>query len=209
MDIVTKLLLVLAVILVSMILHEFMHGVTAYWLGDDTAKVNGRLTFNPLRHLDPFLSFILPLILAVSGGPIFGGAKPVPIDPHKLRWGEWGMALTAIAGPATNFVLAFICFALWATLRPIGLTEDFLLLGFQVNMGFCIFNLIPIPPLDGSRVLYAVAPDGVRQIMASMERFGLIVVFVLIFFLGGLFGQIMSAGISGMFDVYVSLFRII
>jgi Zn-dependent protease len=206
MDIIIKLLLVLVVILISMILHELMHGLTAYWLGDDTAKANGRLTFNPIKHLDPFLSFILPLILAVGGGPIFGGAKPVPINPQRLKWGELGMALVAIAGPLTNFVLAFIFFAFWAIFQPVGIASDFLLLGFQINMGFCIFNLIPIPPLDGSRILYAVAPNGVRQVMTSMERFGLVIVFVLIFFLGGLFGQIMIGGISGMFDVYISLF---
>jgi Zn-dependent protease len=206
MDIVIRLIMVFAVILVSMILHELMHGLTAYWLGDDTAKVNGRLTFNPIKHLDPFLSFILPLILAVSGRPIFGGAKPVPINPYRLKWGEWGMALTAVAGPATNFILAFLFFAVWAIFQPYGIASEFLLLGFQINMGFCIFNLIPIPPLDGSRVLYAVAPDGVRRLMAGMERYGLIIVFMMIFFLGGLFGQVMYTGINGMFNIYLSLF---
>ena len=206
MDIVLDLGLVIIVILLSMVLHEFMHGLTAYWLGDNTAKINGRLSFNPIKHIDPFLSLLLPLILAVSGGPIFGGAKPVPINPNNLRWREWGMALVAIAGPLTNFILAFIFFTLLAIFQPSGIMMDFLLLGFQINMGFCIFNLLPIPPLDGSRILYAIAPDVVRRIMVSMECYGLIIVFVAIFLLGGVFGQFMTTGISATFDFFISLF---
>ena len=106
----------LGVTFVSMVLHELMHGLTAYWLGDDTAKVNGRLSLNPIKHIDPYLTIILPGLIILSNFflgtnmPIFGGAKPVPFNPNKVKGGEWGAALVAIAGPLTNLVLAFICF---------------------------------------------------------------------------------------------------
>lgn len=100
------ILIAFGVILLSMMLHELAHGYVAYLLGDETAKDEGRLTLNPFKHLDPVLSVAMPLLLFLSGGPIFGGAKPVPIDPKKLKHGVWGMAMVAIAGPLTNFVLA-------------------------------------------------------------------------------------------------------
>lgn len=206
MDILIELGLVIAVIIISMALHELMHGLVAYWLGDTTAKSNGRLTLNPIKHIDPFLSLLLPLVLAISGGPIFGGAKPVPINPHNLRWKEWGMALVAFAGPLTNFVLSFLFFTALVIIQPSGLLSDFLALGFRVNIGFCIFNLLPIPPLDGSRILYAIAPDGVRRIMASIEQYGLIIVFAMIFILGGVFGQFMAFVINEVFQLFASLF---
>ena len=95
------IVVVLGLILVSMILHELAHGVVAYMLGDDTAKKQGRLSLNPLKHLDPIISIALPLLMFISGGPIFGGAKPVPINTRNLKGGAWGMALVAIAGPIT------------------------------------------------------------------------------------------------------------
>mgnify|MGYP001023514452 CR=1 FL=1 len=109
---IVYLIIVVVVILVSMTLHEIMHGLTGYWLGDDTAKHQGRLTLNPLRHIDPFLTIILPLVLAVAGLPIFGGAKPVQVNPHNLRWGEWGMALVAAVGPLRNLIIAFFMFGM-------------------------------------------------------------------------------------------------
>lgn len=204
------LLIVLAITLFSMVLHELAHGLVALWLGDDTAKTDGRLTLNPIKHIDPIMSLLVPLLLAISGGPIFGGAKPVPINPNRLKWGEWGMALTALAGPFTNFVLAFIFVILLAIFSPGQNTflDSFLKLGFIVNMGFCIFNLIPIPPLDGSRVLYALAPDGIREFMGMMERFGIIIVFAMVILLGGLFSQLIIGGIYGLYDVYSSLFSL-
>src|SRR5690606_17361315 len=137
-----------------MTLHEVMHGFIAYWLGDDTAKHQGRLTLNPIKHIDPFLTIILPLLLALSGGPIFGGAKPVPFNPTRLRYGEWGVALVAIAGPLTNLVLAFLSFgiavlfddAITAPHGSLGALGTVLLLSVQVNIGFFAFNMLPLPP---------------------------------------------------------------
>ena len=206
--VVEYLLLVIAVILISVVIHEVMHGLVAFWLGDDTAKVNGRLSFNPVKHIDPIMSVMVPLVLAISGGPIFGGAKPVPINPYNLKWKEWGMALVAISGPLTNFILAFIFFAIFAIFHqnPDDLLGIFLLLGLKVNIGFCVFNLIPIPPLDGSRVLYAIAPDSIRRFIAGMERYGIFIVFALIIIFGGFFAQIMSGAIEGITNFFILIF---
>ena len=109
-SIILEILVVFGVILFSMTLHELAHGVVAYKLGDDTAKEEGRLSLNPIKHLDPVYSILLPLVMFLIGGPVFGGAKPVPINTNKIKGKEWGMAAVAIAGPLTNVVLAFIAF---------------------------------------------------------------------------------------------------
>ena len=198
-----SLLIVLGVILVSMILHELAHGVVAYWLGDDTAKREGRLTLNPLKHLDPVLSVVMPLLLLAMGMPIFGGAKPVPINTRNLKHGVWGMALVAVAGPLTNILLAFVAFVIgYAT----GVLMDWGVAGvicwrfITVNLGFGVFNLIPIPPLDGSRVLYALAPDGVRRVMEGMERWGIWVVMILVVAVPSVVSTLMSGAMMGILD---------
>lgn len=189
-----------------MILHELMHGVVAYWLGDNTAKANGRLTLNPLKHLDPFMSILLPLLLAISGGPVFGGAKPVPIDTRNLKYKEWGFALVAVAGPITNILLAFIGFLIGHFTGILYAGIPFWSLFFSawvsINLGFAIFNMIPIPPLDGSRILYALAPDFVRNVMYQMERFGIIIVFGLVM----IFGTALSSFMSGAMDAILTAF---
>ena len=159
--------IVLGVIVVSMVLHELAHGYVAYFLGDTTAKEDGRLTLNPLQHLDPVMSVILPMISFFLGGVVFGGAKPVPVNSRKLRGGVWGMALVALAGPLTNFLIALVALALGTKVPALsyGWSAQVLLQFVVVNLGFGVFNLIPIPPLDGSRVLYALMPDGVRELM--------------------------------------------
>ena len=207
---IEALIIVVIIIFISMVLHEIAHGLVALWLGDDTAKTDGRLTLNPLKHIDPIMSLLVPLMLAISGGPIFGGAKPVPINPYQLKWQEWGMALVALAGPLTNFILAFIFILCLAIFTPEygSLLDAFFKMGFTINMGFCIFNLIPIPPLDGSRILYAVAPDFARKAMSAMEQYGIIVVFAVIILLGSFLGQLMFGGIQGLYDFYSSIFHL-
>ncbi len=202
------MLIVLVVILFSMTLHEAMHGFMSYWLGDDTAKLQGRLTLNPIKHIDPFLTILLPLMLAVIGGPIFGGAKPVPFNPARLRYDEWGMALVAAAGPLTNFVIAFIFYAFYVLL-PLGdsnLAKQFLEVGVSVNLGFFVFNMLPIPPLDGSRVMYALAPDFVRRGMEVMEQYGLVVVFIIVIFGSAVLGGFMQAAIYGILQLFQAIF---
>lgn len=208
MENVVSILIVVVVVLFSMILHELAHGVTAYVLGDSTAREQGRLTLNPFKHLDPILSLALPIMLAITGGPIFGGAKPVPVDSRNLKYGVWGMALVAIAGPLTNFVIAFLVFMIGffsgglADLGVVGLILSEVIL---VNLGFGIFNLIPIPPLDGSRVLYAVAPDGVRGVMDKMENMGILFVMILVILLPNVISTIMYGAMNGILDFFYFL----
>ena len=194
---------VLCVIVFSMMLHELAHGGMAYLLGDETAKEDGRLTLNPLKHLDPFMSVILPLISYLLGGVVFGGAKPVPVNPHRLKGREWGMAAVAIVGPLTNFVLAFVSFLileLTSVNTGSGLAYTILIEMVFVNLGFGVFNLIPIPPLDGSRVLYVLMPDGVREFMDKMEKFGIYIIYILILVGGGVFSSVMTGAIQGIID---------
>lgn len=201
---------VLGVILVSMTLHEAMHGFVAYWLGDDTAKLEGRLTLNPIRHIDPFLTIILPILLAVAGAPIFGGAKPVPFNPARVRGEEWGSALVALAGPLTNFLLAFIGFGIYALATPAAASfQELLLTTFiWVNLGFFVFNMLPIPPLDGSRVLYALAPEFIRRAMELIERFGIIVVFAIVLLANEALGRLMGETIQAIITLFSVVFGI-
>lgn len=182
---ITGLLIILGCILVSMTLHEAMHAYTSYWLGDDTAKLQGRLTLNPIAHIDPIMTLALPMALAMAGLPPFGAAKPVPFNPYRLKYGEYGAALVGAAGPLTNLGLAIIAGLI---IRLTGATVDPLIgeiLGnfLLVNAAFFLFNIIPFPPLDGSRVLYAIAPEPVQRVMERIEAMGpmAILLFFLIF----------------------------
>lgn len=194
----TVLIIVLACILVSMTLHEAMHAFVSYWLGDDTAKHHGRLTFNPLAHIDPLTTVILPLLLVMAGAPPFGAAKPVPFNPYRLKFGEYGAALVGAAGPLTNLLLALFASGvvrLFGTSLP---EMAVLTLGLfiLVNLSFFIFNMIPFPPLDGSRLLYAIAPDSLRRVMEQIESLGFVAImmfFVLFYmFLAQPFGQLLN-----------------
>ena len=180
--------IVFTIILFSMVLHEMAHGYTAYFLGDNTAKEEGRLSLNPFSHIDPVMSIIVPLLLFISGGPIFGGAKPVPVVQRRLKGGEWGMALVALSGPFVNFLIAFVGFLIGylsgglAAGGYIGLFFKQLVLA---NLGFMIFNLIPIPPLDGSRVVYVLAPDFIRDLFDRAEKgMGIFLVLALVYVFG-------------------------
>lgn len=199
---------VVVIIFISMTIHEVMHGYVAHWLGDSTAADLGRLSFNPLKHIDPFLTIILPIILALSGLPIFGGAKPVPFNPNRVRGGVWGVALVAIAGPLVNLVLAFLTFAALALLHidTNSLGGQFLLVATLVNLGFFVFNIIPVPPLDGSRVLYALAPDFLRKIMTLIERAGLIVIFLIVMIASPLIGPYIASATNFILMLFGRLF---
>jgi Zn-dependent protease len=214
-NLVLQIVTVLGVILFSMTLHEVMHGIMAYWLGDDTAKLEGRLTLNPTKHIDPILTIALPLFLVITsfltGGstPIFGGAKPVPFNPARVKYDEWGAALVALAGPLTNFVIAFLFFGVYALAgSPDGVVGQILMTMIIVNLGFFVFNMIPIPPLDGSRVIYALAPDFVRRGMEAIEQFGLIFVFVIIMLASSFIGMFMGSAISAILVLFAQLFGI-
>lgn len=199
------LCMVLGVILISMTLHEAMHAFSSYWLGDETAKLQGRLTLNPIKHIDPFLTILLPLMLTLVGAPVFGGAKPVPFNPDNVKFEEWGIAMVALAGPLTNLILAFIFYCL-ATLFGVsvnsGIIGSFLYLGVVVNLGFFAFNMIPIPPLDGSRILYAFAPEFVRRGMEWLERYSLMFIFFIVFFASSFIGSYITGATSFFIGIF-------
>lgn len=205
-----NILIILGVIVFSVILHELSHGIMAYWLGDHTAKDAGRLTFNPIKHIDPFMSILVPVILYILNAPVFGGAKPVPVNYRNLKWGEWGMASVALAGPFTNFLLALIFFLVGHFTGLLygtgGTMWKFVFTEFvYVNLGFMIFNLIPIPPLDGSRVLYAISPDGFRNVLTNIERYGIVIVYAMILLFGEVFSHLMVNGMNGVLNFFYFL----
>ena len=179
----------LLVLLFSAIIHEVSHGFSAKLQGDDTAERAGRLTLNPLPHLDPFGSIILPLILALPalfGAPVFiiGWAKPVPFNPNNLRNKKWGPALVAAAGPAVNVLLAII-FGLFIRLIDFSFLPAFgifLAIVVLINLLLAVFNLMPIPPLDGSKLLFSFFPYSWRDVEVWLERYGFIILLAFIFF---------------------------
>ena len=193
-----QLLIVLAPpLLLAITLHEVAHGWAALRCGDTTAKAQGRLSLNPLRHIDPIGTVLVPALLAVFGGFIFGWAKPVPVNYHRLRQPKRDMALVALAGPGANLFMALG----WGLLMMAGyhlqaglpwLGEPLLLMGgygININIMLGVLNLVPIPPLDGSRVLAGVLPDRFGLAMARIEPYGLI---ILVLLLGaGLFNVLM------------------
>lgn len=186
---------VLVILLFSVIIHELAHGSVAYSLGDPTAKYEGRLTLNPLKHLDPIGSVILPallLILALKTGNwiIVGWAKPVPVNPYNYRDKKWGNIKVSLAGPLSNILLAVI-FGLILRFLPVGIfaNNEGILIALSyivsINIWLAIFNLIPIPPLDGSWILFSLLPQKFDYIKLMLRQYGMIILMFLIMF-GGL-----------------------
>lgn len=195
------------VLLFSAVLHEVAHGYEAERLGDDTARKAGRLTLNPLAHLDPFLSFFMPLVLFFTTGFFFAGAKPVPYNPNNLKDPRTGAVKVALAGPVTNLLIALV-FGVLSFLLPVAQATKnvlfgaiangsapafagpfdgayfFFLIVIYINVLLGIFNLVPIPPLDGSKLLFLILPPtpGTYKFMYFMERWGLILVLIFVFF---------------------------
>lgn len=182
-----EFLFVIVVLILSIIIHELAHGYSALAQGDPTAKYAGRLTMNPIKHLDPVGSFIVPFALYVlSVGVIVGWAKPVPYNPYNLKNQRWGEALVSAAGPASNIIVALF-FGLVIRLGAGTFPKEAVLLASLIviiNIIIAIFNLIPIPPLDGSKILFDLLPRSVKvsETRMFLERYGLlIVIFVLVF----------------------------
>src|SRR3989338_3913358 len=168
------------ILLFSIIVHEVSHGATAYALGDDTAKNEGRLTLNPLPHIDPVGTILLPLFIG------FGWAKPVPYNPYNLKNQRWGSLLVGAAGPLSNILVATV-FGLFVRFRNLGplmlLDNSFFVIAQGIvilNLGLAFFNLVPIPPLDGSKVLFAFLPRTSIDFEIFLERYGMIVLLFII-----------------------------
>lgn len=180
---------IIVIVVISLSLHEAAHGWVALKCGDRTAHDLGRITLNPIPHIDPFMTILVPILLLVSTGGkfVFGGAKPVPVNFHNLRRPYRDMALVALAGPLSNFLIALVLFAVWK-LAVFDLqiwsrdnpSAQVLEAGLQLNLALAAFNLIPIPPLDGSRVMTWLLPSGLRESYAGLERFGILLVLLLI-----------------------------
>jgi Zn-dependent protease len=169
----------------SVVIHEVAHGYAAALQGDPTAKLEGRLTLNPIKHLDPFGSILLPIVTFLTAGFAFGWAKPVPYNPYNLRNQRWGELIVAIAGPLSNIFLALF-FGLIMRFAGLSLPDStFQLLGYIVviNLGLALFNLVPIPPLDGSKVLYAFLPFRFHEFRQNLERYSFIAIIFFIIFL--------------------------
>ena len=173
---------IIATLIISITIHEAVHAYVGYFLGDDTAKLHGRVTLNPFKHIDLFSTIILPVITFLIFKVPLLAAKPVPFNPNRVRFGEFGSAMIAVAGPVSNLLLAGFAGVILSIFKG-ALAVDLiqiLVLFMIVNIGLFVFNMIPIPPLDGSRLLYAFAPETIQKFMASLENFGVFLIFTLI-----------------------------
>jgi len=177
-------ILQIVILIYSVVLHEVAHGLTARAMGDRTAEHMGRLTLNPLAHMELFGSFILPILTKIFGGFMFGYAKPVPYDPDNLSDRRWGPAKVGLAGPATNLALAALLGVIIRAAGP-GLGDAATLLlsyGVLINIGLAFFNLMPVPPLDGHWLLMAVLPPSARELRIALYRGQWLLLAVVIFY---------------------------
>jgi Zn-dependent protease len=204
---------IIAALIISIVFHEMAHGYAANALGDPTARLAGRLSGNPLVHLDLLGSIIIPGLLFFSNaGILFGWAKPVPYNPYNLTNKKWGEALVAVAGPAVNILLAFIFAVIIRLADPLQLSDAFVGLAsyiVYINILLACFNMLPFPPLDGSKILMALLPFAMaqkyRQFIVSVERYGFIVTFVFIFLFINLFWGPFSQIIGTLFELFTGI----
>jgi Zn-dependent protease len=202
-------------LIVAVILHEISHGVVALWFGDDTAKKAGRLTLNPVPHIDPFGSIILPAMGAITGIPVIAWAKPVPVNPNQLRHPRRDMIWVGLVGPFTNFTLMAVAalVARWqfsSIVLPFGATFADLPLDFRIVLSFAlvnlflgVFNLLPIPPLDGSSLIERVLPERWLPGWYRFRPYGILVLFALVFFTG-IFSRLMAPFERALIDFVVT-----
>lgn len=169
----------LVALFVSITVHEFMHAWSANYLGDPTAKAMGRVSLNPIAHIDPIGTVVLPIIMALTTGFVFGWAKPVQINPNNFKNYRIGQALTAVAGPFANLVMILFFTALYKIIPDAGLFSVFLIIIIQLNIVLMVFNLLPVPPLDGSKILYLFMPF---ETIRKLEQYGpFLLIFVILY----------------------------
>ena len=190
MDLHTFLYL-LPIVLGSLTLHELAHAWVAWRLGDPTAKQEGRLTLNPLAHIDP-LGTLMFVVTALEAGLPFGWARPVPVNPNYFRRPKEGMAVVAVAGPLMNFAVALVCLAAIRHIDMSAQTFEVLRLAWIVNVVLGVFNLIPLPPLDGSRVVGVLMDNATYARWVSFDQYGMVAVFVLFFVFRDQFSVVMG-----------------
>jgi len=185
---VEKILYIVPILLFSVVVHEYAHGYVAYRWGDPTAAVLGRLTLNPVPHIDPIGSLLVPALMAMTGGFLFGWAKPVPVNPDNYRDKKLGDITVSLAGPASNVVLALLFTAIWIVLRRLlgaaflaGTLDAIFATAVQLNLILAAFNLLPIPPLDGSHVLANFLPRKLAYNYMSLARFGFLILIAMMF----------------------------
>jgi Zn-dependent protease len=214
---VRETLILFGCLVVAVILHEISHGVAAYWFGDDTAKRAGRLTLNPISHIDPFGSIVLPAMGAIAGLPIFGYAKPVPVNPNRMRKPRRDIVFVSLAGPACNFALMAIAAVATRWLLHSGssvasaldssgtsLAIDIVFSFAVVNLLLGVFNLLPIPPLDGSAVLERFIPEQHLPTWYRFRPYGLLVVFLIVFMVPGTISTIVNPFFNVLYNFVVS-----
>lgn len=176
----------IAILIMSVVAHEVSHGYVAYILGDPTAKLAGRLTLNPIKHIDPMGSIIVPIVTSIMGFT-FGWAKPVPYNQYNLRGGDKAVAAVALAGPGMNLFIAFVFGAVIKMKLLDGLASpeiySFLVYIVLINFILAIFNLTPVPPFDGSKVLFSFLPYNQRKVEDFVNRYQLVILFIFIFFI--------------------------
>ena len=200
-----EFLFAIAVLIMSVVIHEVSHGFSANALGDPTARLQGRLTLNPFKHLDPMGSIVVPAITYLIGGFIFGWAKPVPYNPYNLKNQKWGPGAVAAAGPLANILIAVI----FGLMIRFGAANDFIPNAFLeivtlivfINIVLAVFNLVPIPPLDGSKVLFSFLPYRWRHIQIFLEQYGFFILLIFIFF----FWSIILPVVFGLFRLITGL----
>ncbi len=204
---------IIIALIISIVLHEMAHGYAANALGDPTARLQGRLSPNPLVHIDPLGSVIIPGFLILAGsGILFGWAKPVPYNPYNLRNRKWGEALVAAAGPATNFLLAFIFAMIIRSADMLGLSASFVELAkyiVYINILLACFNLIPFPPLDGSKIFPALLPFSAQmqyqRFVKTIEGYGFLVTFIFIFIFINLLWGPFSLILGNIFELFTGM----